>query len=149
MRSKANKGFWVSCSSTSPSIIASISQSGTLFPKKVAPKAIPYNSPRQDRPLVSVNCSAIPKELLESELFGHLKGAFTGAIANKRGLFEEADGSSLFLDEISELSPELQVKLLRVIQEGELKRVGDTRTMDTGRKFSRRTCLPTCTAGRL
>ena len=74
-------------------------------------------------------CSAIPKELLERELFGHLKEAFTGAIANKRGLFEEADGSSLFLDEIGELSPELQVKLLRVIQERELKRVGDTRTI--------------------
>jgi two-component system response regulator PilR (NtrC family) len=99
-----------------------------LFPKKVAPKAIPYNSPRQDRPLVSVNCSAIPKELLESEHFGHLKGAFTGAIATKRGLFEGADGSSLFLDGIGELSPELQVKLLRVIQERELKRVGDTPT---------------------
>jgi transcriptional regulator with GAF, ATPase, and Fis domain len=92
-------------------------------------KAIHYNSPRCDRPLVTVNCSAIPKDLLESELFGHLKGAFTGAIANKRGLFEEADGGSLFLDEIGELSPELQVKLLRVIQERELKRVGDTRTI--------------------
>jgi transcriptional regulator with GAF, ATPase, and Fis domain len=89
--------------------------------------AIHYNSPRRDRPLVTVDCSAIPKDLLESELIGHLKGAFTGAIANKRGLFEEADGGSLFLDEIGELSPELQVKLLRVIQERELKRVGDTR----------------------
>jgi transcriptional regulator with GAF, ATPase, and Fis domain len=79
--------------------------------------------------LVTVNCSAIPKDLLESELFGHLKGAFTGAIANKRGLFEEAHGGSLFLDEIGELSPDLQVKLLRVIQERELKRLGDTRTV--------------------
>jgi DNA-binding NtrC family response regulator len=97
--------------------------------KELVAKAIHYNSPRRDRPLVSVNCSAIPKELLESELFGHVKGAFTGAIANKRGLFEEAEGSSLFLDEIGELSPELQVKLLRVIQERELKRVGETRSI--------------------
>ena len=96
--------------------------------KELVAKAIHYNSPRQDRPLVSVNCSAIPKELLESERFGHLEGAFTGAVATKRGLFQEADGSSLFLDGIGELSPELQVKLLRVIQERELKRVGDTPT---------------------
>jgi DNA-binding NtrC family response regulator len=97
--------------------------------KELAAKAIHYNSPRRARPLVTVNCSAIPKDLLESELFGHLKGAFTGAIANKRGLFEEADGGSLFLDEIGELSPELQVKLLRVLQEREIRRVGDTRTI--------------------
>ena len=97
--------------------------------KELVAKAIHYNSPRRERPLVTVNGSAIPKDLLESELFGHVKGAFTGAIAHKRGLFEEADGGSLFLDEIGELSPELQVKLLRVIQERELKRVGDTRTV--------------------
>jgi transcriptional regulator with PAS, ATPase and Fis domain len=92
-------------------------------------KAIHYNSPRRDHPLVTINCSAIPKDLLESELFGHVKGAFTGAIAHKRGLFEESDGGSLFLDEIGELNPELQVKLLRVIQEHEIRRVGDTRTI--------------------
>jgi two-component system, NtrC family, response regulator AtoC len=97
--------------------------------KELVAKAIHYNSPRRARPLVAVNCSAIPKDLLESELFGHLKGAFTGAIANKRGLFEEADGGSIFLDEIGELSPELQVKLLRVLQEREIRRVGDTRTL--------------------
>jgi DNA-binding NtrC family response regulator len=97
--------------------------------KELVAKAIHYNSPRRERPLVSINCSAIPKELLESELFGHVKGAFTGAIATKRGLFEEADGGSLLLDEIGDLSPELQVKLLRVIQEREIKRVGDTRTI--------------------
>jgi two-component system, NtrC family, response regulator AtoC len=97
--------------------------------KELVAKAIHYNSPRRTRPLVTINCGAIPKDLLESELFGHLKGAFTGAIANKRGLFEEADAGSLFLDEISELSPELQVKLLRVLQEREMRRVGDTRTI--------------------
>jgi transcriptional regulator with GAF, ATPase, and Fis domain len=92
-------------------------------------KAIHYNSPRREHLLVTVNCSAIPKDLLESELFGHIKGAFTGAIANKRGLFEEASGGSLFLDEIGELSPELQVKLLRALQEREIRHVGDTRTV--------------------
>jgi DNA-binding NtrC family response regulator len=98
--------------------------------KELVAKAIHYNSPRSERPLVTINCSAIPKDLLESELFGHVKGAFTGAIAHKRGLFEEANGGSLFLDEIGDLSPELQVKLLRVIQEREIKRVGDTRTLN-------------------
>jgi two-component system response regulator AtoC len=97
--------------------------------KELVAKAIHYNSPRRERPLVSVNCGAIPKDLLESELFGHVKGAFTGATGNKRGLFEEADGGSLFLDEIGDLSLDLQVKLLRVIQERELKRLGDTRTI--------------------
>jgi DNA-binding NtrC family response regulator len=97
--------------------------------KELVAKAIHYNSRRRDRPLVTINCSAIPKDLLESELFGHVKGAFTGAVAHKRGLFEEADGGSLFLDEIGELSPELQVKLLRAVQEREIKRVGDTRTL--------------------
>jgi two-component system, NtrC family, response regulator AtoC len=97
--------------------------------KELVAKAIHYNSPRHDHPLVTVNCSAIPKDLLESDLFGHAKGAFTGAIAHKRGLFEEAHGGSLFLDEIGELNPELQVKLLRVLQEHEIRRVGETRTI--------------------
>jgi two-component system response regulator AtoC len=97
--------------------------------KELVAKAIHYNSPRRDHLLVTVDCSAIPKDLLESELFGHAKGAFTGAIAHKRGLFEEAHGGSLFLDEIGELSPELQVKLLRVLQEHEIRHVGETRTI--------------------
>jgi two-component system, NtrC family, response regulator AtoC len=97
--------------------------------KELVAKAIHYNSPSRERLLVTVNCSAIPKDLLRSELFGHIKGAFTGAIANNRGLFEEANGGSLFLDEIGELSPELQVKLLRVLQEREIRHVGDTRTV--------------------
>jgi two-component system response regulator PilR (NtrC family) len=78
-------------------------------------------------PFVTVNCSALPENLLESELFGHMKGSFTGAIANKAGLFEVADGGSIFLDEIGEMTPAMQVKVLRVIQEREFRRVGGTR----------------------
>lgn len=92
--------------------------------KELLARAIHFNSPRSDNPLITINCGAIPKELLESELFGHRKGAFTGAVADKRGRIELADGGTLFLDEIGELSPELQVKLLRLIQEGEIEKVG-------------------------
>ncbi|MBW1981379.1 MAG: sigma-54-dependent Fis family transcriptional regulator [Deltaproteobacteria bacterium] len=97
--------------------------------KELIARAIHYNSPRARQPLVTVNCGAIPETLLESELFGHCKGAFTDAASNKLGLFAEADGGSIFLDEIGELPLALQVKLLRVLQEGEFKRLGDTRTM--------------------
>ena len=93
--------------------------------KELIAKAIHYNSPRRDRPMIPINCGSIPAELLESELFGHAKGAFTGATGVKRGLFEVASGSTLFLDEIGELPLPLQVKLLRAIQEGEIRRVGD------------------------
>lgn len=92
--------------------------------KELVAKAIHYNSPRKDRSFIILNCGAIPENLLESELFGHMKGSFTGAIANKRGLLEVADGGTLFMDEIGELSFPLQVKLLRAIQEREFKRVG-------------------------
>lgn len=81
-----------------------------------------------EKSFIPVNCGGLPEQLLESELFGHVKGAFTGAISNKRGLLEEADGGTLFLDEIAEMSPALQVKLLRFIQNGELRRVGDNET---------------------
>lgn len=94
--------------------------------KELVAKAIHEASPRANGPFVVVNCSNIPSELLESELFGHTKGAFTGAIAAKKGLFEVADGGTIFLDEIGDLRPETQVRLLRVIQEREFIPVGDT-----------------------
>ena len=97
--------------------------------KELIARAIHYNSARSQRPFVTVNCSALPEPLLESELFGHMKGSFTGAIANKAGLFEVADGGSIFLDEIGETTPATQVKLLRVIQEREFRRVGGTQDM--------------------
>jgi transcriptional regulator with GAF, ATPase, and Fis domain len=92
--------------------------------KGMAANVIHLNSDRADRPFVSVNCGAIPENLLESELFGHVKGAFTGAISSKIGKFERAEKGSIFLDEIGDMSPELQVKLLRILEEGEFERVG-------------------------
>ena len=92
--------------------------------KELVARAIHYNSIRSALPFVAVNCSAVPETLLESELFGHMKGSFTGAIANKAGLFEIANGGTIFLDEIGDTTPTIQVKLLRVIQEREFRRVG-------------------------
>ncbi len=94
--------------------------------KELVARAIHYNSARAPMPFVTVNCSAVPETLLESELFGHMKGSFTGAIANKAGLFEVANGGTIFLDEIGDTTPAIQVKLLRVIQEREFRRVGGT-----------------------
>lgn len=92
--------------------------------KELLAKAIHFNSSRRDRPFIVINCGAIPKELLESELFGHTKGSFTGALANKKGKIEMADQGSLFLDEIGEMPLDLQVKMLRLIQEREIERIG-------------------------
>jgi DNA-binding NtrC family response regulator len=95
--------------------------------KEVIARAIHNNSSREKRPFVAINCGAMPENLLESELFGHVKGAFTGASTTKKGLFEEADSGTIFLDEIGETSQTFQVKLLRVLQENEIRRVGDTK----------------------
>lgn len=109
----------------SPSTVMITGESGTG--KELVARAIHFNSYRREKPFISVNCGAIPEGLMESELFGHVKGSFTGAVANRVGLFSAADGGSLFLDEITEIPPLLQVKLLRAIQEREIRRVGDAR----------------------
>lgn len=109
--------------------------------KELIAKAIHYNSPRKDGPFIKINCAALPEGLVESELFGHEKGAFTGAFRQTRGRFEMADGGTLLLDEISEITPGLQAKLLRVLQEREFERVGsgqsiqvDVRVISTSNK---------------
>ena len=113
----------------SPSTAMITGESGTG--KELVARAIHFNSFRRDKPFVSVNCGAIPEGLMESELFGHLRGAFTGAVSNKVGLFSAAEAGTLFLDEITEIPPLLQVKLLRAIQLREIRRVGDTKDIKT------------------
>jgi DNA-binding NtrC family response regulator len=109
------------------STVLILGESGTG--KELVAKAIHYNSMRRDKPLIPVNCGAIPEDLLESELFGHEKGAFTNAIRTRIGRFEMSNGGTIFLDEIGEMSPHLQVKLLRILQEQEFERLGGTKTI--------------------
>jgi DNA-binding NtrC family response regulator len=113
------------CAPTNSTVLIT-GESGTG--KELIARAIHYNSLRKDKPIVTVDCTSLSENLLESELFGHVKGAFTGAIATKRGLFEVANGGSVFLDEVANIPLSIQAKLLRVIQEREFKAVGDTRT---------------------
>ena len=112
---------------TTDATVLILGESGTG--KELLARAVHSTSKRQDRPLVKVNCAALPASLIESELFGHEKGAFTGAVARKIGRFELADGGTIFLDEIGDLPLELQAKLLRVLQEGEFERLGGNRTL--------------------
>jgi len=98
--------------------------------KEIVARAIHRHSPRRGAPLVEVNCAAIPEELIESELFGHVRGSFTGASAERAGKFEEADGATIFLDEVADMSARTQAKVLRALQEGRFTRVGGTRTIE-------------------
>jgi DNA-binding NtrC family response regulator len=114
------------CAPTNSTVLLT-GESGTG--KEVIARAIHYNSLRKDKPFVPVDCNSLSENLLESELFGHVKGAFTGAVSNKKGMFEVAGSGSLFLDEIGNFSMPIQAKLLRVLQEREFRPVGDTRTL--------------------
>ena len=111
----------------SDSTVLLLGESGTG--KEVVAQCLHQHSSRRDGPFVAVNCGAIPAELMESELFGHEKGAFTGALVARKGRFELAEGGTLFLDEVAEMSPQMQVKLLRVLQERRFERVGGSRSL--------------------
>jgi len=126
-KSKAMKNVFETIRKVSPSSATVLVEGESGTGKELVAKSIHFNSPRRDKPFIPVNCSALSENLLESELFGHEKGAFTGAVAMKKGRFELADCGTLFLDEISELSQNLQVKLLRVLQEKTFERVGGIR----------------------
>jgi len=128
-KSKAIRDVFETIQKVAPSNATVLIQGESGTGKELVAKSIHFNSSRRDKPFVAVNCSALAESLLESELFGHERGAFTGAVAMKKGRFELADGGTLFLDEIGELSQGLQVKLLRVLQEKVFERVGGVRTL--------------------
>ena len=124
-RSKAMQDIFLTIQKVAPLSTTVLIQGETGTGKELIARAIHFNGPRKTSQLVTINCGAMPAELLESELFGHKKGAFTGATSDKAGLFETASGGTIFLDEIGEMPQPLQVKLLRVLQEGEIRRVGE------------------------
>jgi two-component system NtrC family response regulator len=126
-KSKSMQDIFETIRKVAPATATVLIEGASGTGKELVAKSIHFNSPRRNKPFVAVNCSALAETLLESELFGHEKGAFTGAVAMKKGRFEVADGGTLFLDEIGELSPALQVKLLRVLQEKVFERVGGLR----------------------
>ncbi len=123
-KSKVMREVFGTICKVAPATATVLIEGGSGTGKELVAKSIHFNSPRREKPFIAVNCSALAESLLESELFGHEKGAFTGAVATKKGRFELADGGTLFLDEIGELSQGLQVKLLRVLQEKTFERVG-------------------------
>jgi len=124
-RSKAMTDIFLTIQKVAPLSTTVLIQGETGTGKELIARAIHFNGPRKTSQLVTINCGAMPAELLESELFGHKKGAFTGATSDKAGLFETASGGTIFLDEVGEMPQPLQVKLLRVLQEGEIRRVGE------------------------
>jgi two-component system, NtrC family, response regulator len=129
-KSKAMRNVFETIQKVAPTTATVLIEGGSGTGKELVAKSIHFNSPRREKPFVAVNCSALAENLLESELFGHERGAFTGAVARKKGRFELAEGGSLFLDEIGELSQNLQVKLLRVLQERVIERVGGIKAVD-------------------
>jgi len=128
-KSKVMHDVYENIRKVAPSSATALIEGDSGTGKELVAKSIHFNSPRRDKPFIAVNCSALAENLLESELFGHEKGAFTGAVAMKKGRFELADGGTLFLDEIGELSPGLQIKLLRVLQEKVFERVGGVKSV--------------------
>lgn len=128
-RNKKMKALFQIIRLISPSDVAVLIYGESGTGKELVAKAIHQNSPRRNRPFIAIDCGSLSESLLESELFGHMKGAFTGAIQTKKGLFEEAEGGTLFLDEIGDSSLAFQAKLLRVLQEGEARPVGGNRTV--------------------
>ena len=128
-KSKKMRDIFDTIQKVAPAVATVLIEGESGTGKELVARSIHFNGDRREKPFVAVNCSALAESLLESELFGHDKGAFTGAVATKKGRFELADGGTLFLDEIGELSPNLQVKLLRVLQEKVFERVGGVRTI--------------------